>query len=178
MLKTWQLESLQLKSVTLLTWVICTKRHGTEVNGWALNYQNIITYQLPHIIQTLISFFSIFSGFEPEDITGNPPKNMMDRDSSIDSNLSNNTGKDRPARKSTIHDLYASREKHRAKSVKACRATAEQIIHNSNTKISNMDVLFRHEVSKTTTNQSFFTGRHATDLDYRGIYTGNFVHLV
>ena len=75
---------------------------------------------------------------------------MMDRDSSIDSNLSNNTGKDRPARKSTIHDLYASREKHRAKSVKACRATAEQIIHNSNTKISNMDVLFRHEVSKTT----------------------------
>ena len=82
---------------------------------------------------------------------------MMDRDSSIDSNLSNNTGKDRPARKSTIHDLYASREKHRAKSVKACRATAEQIIHNSNTKISNMDVLFRHEVSQTT------------DLDYRGI---------
>ena len=73
---------------------------------------------------------------------------MMDRDSSIDSNLSNNTGKDRPARKSTIHDLYASREKHRAKSVKACRATAEQIIHNSNAKISNMDVLFRHEVSK------------------------------
>ena len=107
-------------------------------------------HYIPHIIQTLISFFSISIAFEPEDITGNPPKNMMDRDSSIDSNLSNNTGKDRPARKSTIHDLYASREKHRAKSVKACRATAEQIIQNSNAKISNMDVLFRHEVSNIT----------------------------
>ena len=65
---------------------------------------------------------------------------MMDRDSSIDSNLSNATSKDRPARKSTIHDLYASREKHRAKSVKQCRTAAEQISQN-NTKINNMDVL-------------------------------------
>ena len=71
---------------------------------------------------------------------------MMDRDSSIDSNLSNATSKDRPARKSTIHDLYASREKHRAKSVKQCRTAAEQISQN-NTKINNMDVLFKQEVS-------------------------------
>ena len=71
---------------------------------------------------------------------------MMNRDSSIDSNLSNEaTSKDRPARKSTIHDLYAIREKHRARSVKQCRSAAEQISQN-NTKIHNMEVLFRNEV--------------------------------
>ena len=88
--------------------------------------------------------FPSFLGFEPEDITGNPTQ-MMNRDSSIDSNLSNATSKDRPARKSTIHDLYAIREKHRARSVKQCRSAAEQISQN-NTKIHNMEVLFRNEV--------------------------------
>ena len=109
---------------------------------------------------------------------------MMDRDSSIDSNLSNNTGKDRPARKSTIHDLYASREKHRAKSVKACRATAEQIIQNSNAKISNMDVLFRHEVSNITeeSNQeilfTLFRGSNLNLKKYVPVVLGNFSMLI
>ena len=109
---------------------------------------------------------------------------MMDRDSSIDSNLSNNTGKDRPARKSTIHDLYASREKHRAKSVKACRATAEQIIQNSNAKISNMDVLFRHEVSNIIeeSNQeilfTLFRGSNLNLKKYVPVVLGNFSMLI